>query len=217
MSQNHQYIFSHDWFSGNIPNLTEIANHWRVARPSPFSILEIGSFEGKSTVWLGTHFKPTEIVCIDTWQGGADHVGTGINFEEIRSHFLHNTSMLFQIGIRVEDIVADSYTGLIQLNAQNRLFDFIYVDGSHTAKDVLQDLVLSYPLLKPGGIIYCDDYLWGYNDAIINTPKKPNPLDTPKLGIDAFANVYRASIAMPPMVDSNGIAFMRVRDELLKL
>ena len=56
-------------------------------------------------------------------------------------------------------------------------YDFIYVDGSHTTKDVLVDAVLSYDLLKLGGIITFDDYLWkGYDNHLLN----------PKTGIDCF-------------------------------
>jgi hypothetical protein len=33
-------------------------------------------------------------------------------------------------------------------------------DGSHRARDVLEDAVLSWPLLKVGGIMLFDDYLW---------------------------------------------------------
>jgi len=39
-------------------------------------------------------------------------------------------------------------------------FDFIYIDGDHTAEGVLQDAVLAWRLLKAGGIMAFDDYLW---------------------------------------------------------
>ncbi len=40
-------------------------------------------------------------------------------------------------------------------------FDFIYVDASHKAIDVLHDGVMSFQILKPGGSIIFDDYKWG--------------------------------------------------------
>ena len=40
-------------------------------------------------------------------------------------------------------------------------FDVIYVDGGHSFDTVLQDALLSWPLLKLNGIIIFDDYLWG--------------------------------------------------------
>ena len=39
-------------------------------------------------------------------------------------------------------------------------YDIIYIDGSHATSDVLEDAVLSYRLLKPGGLLIFDDYHW---------------------------------------------------------
>jgi predicted O-methyltransferase YrrM len=64
-------------------------------------------------------------------------------------------------------------------------FDFIYVDGSHRAPDVLYDAVLSFRLLRVGGVIAFDDYLW--DDE---TRKEVDPIGTPKIAIDAFTNIY---------------------------
>ncbi|HEX2747682.1 MAG TPA: class I SAM-dependent methyltransferase [Verrucomicrobiales bacterium] len=61
-------------------------------------------------------------------------------------------------------------------------FDFIYIDGSHLAKDVFIDAALSWSLLKPGGIIAFDDYEWGENEV--------NPHAKPRMAIDAFERVF---------------------------
>jgi len=37
-------------------------------------------------------------------------------------------------------------------------FDYIYIDGSHLYEDVKADIENSWPLLKKGGIMVCDDY-----------------------------------------------------------
>lgn len=61
-------------------------------------------------------------------------------------------------------------------------FDFIYIDGSHQAKDVLTDACLSWNLLASGGIMIFDDYQWhpsGFKDY-----------QTPKPAIDAFLSCF---------------------------
>jgi hypothetical protein len=58
----------------------------------------------------------------------------------------------------------------------------VYVDGSHSAVNVLEDAVLSFMLAKPGAIIAFDDYLW--DDPEFNRD------GTPKVSIDAFTNIY---------------------------
>jgi hypothetical protein len=56
--------------------------------------------------------------------------------------------------------------------------------------DVNLDLILSFKLLNINSVIYCDDYLWGFNEMSI--------YDAPKLGIDSFINVYANKLT--PMI-----------------
>ena len=58
-------------------------------------------------------------------------------------------------------------------------------DGSHEAPDVLLDALLSFKLLKINGVIAFDEYLWQENLDNI-----PDVLRSPKIAIDAFANIY---------------------------
>ena len=60
-----------------------------------------------------------------------------------------------------------------------RMFDIIYIDGSHAADDVLEDAILSARLLKPGGLLIIDDYLWD-----------TDLLDRPLLGLNTFYRLY---------------------------
>jgi predicted O-methyltransferase YrrM len=45
------------------------------------------------------------------------------------------------------------------LTGLSEYFEFIYIDGSHQAPDVISDAILSFHLLKSGGVIAFDDYL----------------------------------------------------------
>lgn len=46
------------------------------------------------------------------------------------------------------------------LKESNQPYDLIYVDGDHHAEAVYLDLVLSWEILKSGGILAGDDYNW---------------------------------------------------------
>ena len=48
-------------------------------------------------------------------------------------------------------------------------FDLIYVDGSHKCLDCYVDMILSFNLLKKGGLMIVDDVLYRKGD-IINSP-----------------------------------------------
>ena len=72
-------------------------------------------------------------------------------------------------------------------------FDFIYIDGSHQAPDVLFDALLGFELLRVGGIMVFDDYLW-------QEPLEggTDPIPCPKIFIDAFTNVYCKKVRVLP-------------------
>jgi len=70
---------------------------------------------------------------------------------------------------------------MAQLIHEDQLFDFIYIDGSHQAPDVITDACMAWQLLKTGGIILFDDYAW---------LDMPGILQRPKIAIDAFTTLF---------------------------
>lgn len=46
----------------------------------------------------------------------------------------------------------------IQRIFRDRMYDLVFVDGSHVYEDVLSDILLGMACLKPGGIMVIDDY-----------------------------------------------------------
>ena len=131
--------------------------------------LEIGSFEGRSTAWWMDNMDIVEMVCIDTWEGGEEH--SRIDMNKVFENFKAN------VGNKVRWYQGYSHNILMDLIKDKRKFDFIYIDGSHMAKDVLLDAMLSDKLLVPGGIMLFDDYKW---------PAKLPENHKPKKGIDMF-------------------------------
>jgi hypothetical protein len=77
--------------------------------------------------------------------------------------------------------------------AQVEIREGISIDASHQAPDVLGDAVLGFELLKPGGVMAFDDYIW--------SPMRPgteNPLLLPKAAIDAFTTLFSQKIRIIP-------------------
>jgi predicted O-methyltransferase YrrM len=177
--------FTQDWFSRSIPGWTHILTH--LAKKTPhLRILEVGVFEGRSTCWLLQNFCKTpesRIVAVDTFKGGIEH--SNMQLGGLRKQFEDNVAAAGSPAA-VEVREGFSVDQLCRLVAENAApFDFISVDGSHQAADVLGDAVLAFQLLKAGGIIAFDDYTW--------SPMRPgteNPLLLPKMAIDAFTTIY---------------------------
>ena len=96
----------------------------------------------------------------------------------------------------LSDIVTFNHAGSIEfMNACRLKFDFIFLDGDHSAATVYQEIPLALSLLKPGGIILLHDYfpeakpLWS-NRVVIPGPylavnrfiAEGNPLSVYPLG-----------------------------------
>lgn len=186
-----EYQFTQPWFEHARPVWREL-----LPQAKPTRLLEIGSFEGASACFLIEQLAynhPIELHCIDTWQGGLEHQpgnSAPVDMRQVEQRFHHNITLALSKAPhpvhfnchkgRSADVLArllaDKGTGY---------FDFIYVDGSHQAADVLLDAVLSFQLLRNGGLLVFDDYLWSEP-----LPGGVDPLRCPKLAIDAFTTIY---------------------------
>ena len=178
-------VYSQDWFSRNIPAWTFLLK--RLAKENnPLRILEVGVFEGRSTCWLLENFCKTPaslLVAVDTFQGGIEH--KGMELASLRSRFESNIRTVASPA-RVDIREGFSLPELARLVVEKpQPFDFISIDASHQAPDVLGDAVLAFQLLRVGGVMAFDDYLWS------PTPQgTENPILLPKMAIDAFTTAY---------------------------
>lgn len=179
------YHFTTDWFSHVIPTLRPLLQKHLVV-DSPITALEIGSFQGRSTVWflenILTH-SASSITCIDTFEGSVEHTEREVlNLFDIFS----NNIKSFKHKVKV--LPGNSQIVLRQLPC-TETFDFIYVDGDHRARYVIEDLVLVFPLLKRGGLLLIDDYEYKGRNGGENGVELP--INLPKLAIDSFMDLYQ--------------------------
>ena len=100
----------------------------------------------------------------------------------VENNYNHNLNLLRQQYPQraVLKFKTTSYEALTKL-AGGPQFDFIYIDASHTAPDVLMDACVAWPLLKDEGVMVFDDYLWGEQRDVLHRPK---------LAVDAFVNIF---------------------------
>ena len=174
------YQYTTNWFKW-APQVWEQLIPYLPARKN---FLEIGSFEGRSAVWITQHMMEDggELVCIDTWEGGEEHTAEDMAGTEARFHNNIGLVMGNFVDRKVLPIKSTSVEALGGLIAQTKQFDFIYIDGSHTAKDVLTDACVAWPLLKDKGFMVFDDYMW--------RPPGFTPLQRPKIAVDTFINIF---------------------------
>jgi len=170
--------FTVDWFSGYIPAWNNVFS--TVGKPK--NVLEIGSFEGRSACFILEN-TDAKITCVDTWLGSDEH--TDSEKENLYERFYNNVK---EYGDRV--IIERGESGVVLRKFPcEPTYDFIYIDGSHYAKDVLEDAVLSWRLLKDGGVIIFDDLRWTDGST-----KDFTNLKFPFSGINAFVAIYKPKI-----------------------
>lgn len=88
--------------------------------------------------------------------------------ELLESRFRSNISKCANME-KLRVIKARTEDGLIALRKEGAKFDFIYIDASHVAIDVLHDAVVCWQMLEVGGTMVFDDWTWkGYNEDVYN-------------------------------------------------
>jgi predicted O-methyltransferase YrrM len=186
------YAFTTDWFSAHAPVWRQI-----LAQLRPVRLLEIGAYEGRATCFMietCAADRALELHCIDTWEGGVDNDPSAMG--DVERRFDHNIGLALAAAahpVQFHKHKAPSQQALVRLLADGRAggFDLVYVDGSHQAADVLSDAVLSFALLRVGGLLIFDDYLWS-----MEPPGRQDLHNMPKLAIDAFTTIYQRKLAV---------------------
>lgn len=160
--------FTADWFTHNVPNFEACMK----ALDKRELFMEIGSYEGRSTCWLLEHglADDGEITCIDPYNG----------LEDVYQRFSANT-IEARSSMQILDLIRstsyDALSWLIQDTVgKPDIYDFIYIDGSHAPDAVLTDACMAWGLLRSGGVMLFDDYLY---------PHEPT-----RVGIDGFLEAF---------------------------
>ena len=181
-----EYQYTKDWFNWAPRVWEQLIPHL----PERKNFLEIGSYEGRSAVWTIENLMEDggEIYCIDTWEGGDEHTPEDMEGTELR---FHNNILTVREAFperRVVKLKGLSTQWIPSLICEKLEFDFIYIDGSHLAKDVLTDACMAWPLLKDKGFMVFDDYLW--------RPPGFDVMQRPKIAVDAFVNMFEDELQM---------------------
>jgi len=134
------------------------SHHWiafsAILERKPKKILEIGTFDGKTTLLLSKLFPESEIITVDLPDESNEFINSyNRSNEKFRKKILKN---------RKNNLNEKNIT-FIQDNSFNipkykfDKFDLIWVDGDHDYPALGWDVCNAYHLLNTGGILMCDD------------------------------------------------------------
>ena len=165
------------WFASNGVR-EDFAYFLEGMRGHPVKALQIGAFTGDASKWLFENIltnSSSVLVDVDTWAGSEEAVHDEFDWSDVEKTYNEKVKP-FRKKLYKTKMTSEEY-----FDKNVMRYDFIYVDGAHTAFDVFNDGISAFECLNEGGIIAFDDYTWdgGKGDFL-------NPRD----GIDGFYLTY---------------------------
>jgi predicted O-methyltransferase YrrM len=129
-------------------------------------IVEVGSWQGKSAIYLATQFKAfgkrAHIHCVDTFDGGTDQMlktrieamgGSTELFKRFNNN-IHNAQVAYMVTPHVRGSIEASN------EFKDESLDVVFIDADHSYAAVKADLEAWYPKLKPGGLMAGHDFVF---------------------------------------------------------
>jgi predicted O-methyltransferase YrrM len=160
-----------NWFDSQKYNFE---NHLTQFKGKPdLKFLQVGTYTGDASDWLLSTIltdPSSTLTDVDTWQGSDEREHKAMDFNKIYTLYLQRMD-------KYENLMSIKGDSSYVLPSLRERYDFIYIDGDHTEKAVYRDATNAWALLKSGGILAFDDYLWGQD---VHPELRPGP------GIDKF-------------------------------
>lgn len=132
----------------------------------PDSIVEVGSYTGKSTCYLATAMQPgVRMFAVDAWDtlqemGWAEDERHGYSDPDTYAEFRDNL-VRFGVASKVRVTRADSRVAARRLRNSVRPIGLFWLDGDHRVAGVRADLNAWVPLMNDETIVLFDDYYYG--------------------------------------------------------
>jgi predicted O-methyltransferase YrrM len=170
--EEERYVFSTDWFKHRVHLFSRFLCP---LREQPLTYLEIGIFEGQSFTWM-----------LDNILTDSNSRAIGVDpFVDDALYERFTQNLRLSPGRRKAKILK-GFSREILTALKNEMFDVIYIDGSHVAKDVMRDLIEGFRLLKTNGMMFVDDYALGRGQFPLEL--RPEP------AVKAFLTFYRSDV-----------------------
>ena len=158
-----------------------------IFRSTNIHCLELGSWEGRSSLFILDSLPTATLHCVDTWAGADEHQELAF-LSDIKSRFCSNLSISLKNGSCVPyQLTTDEFLG----SGFRTPIDFCYVDASHSYQDALNDLFNVVVLMKPFSFVVFDDYLWNFYG---------NPLSNCGHALNVFVKASKNRVVIPLFV-----------------
>lgn len=163
------------------PNWFKDVQHYfeRHVPKVPLRVLQIGTYTGDATEWLLNNREIVLIDDVDTWEGSDESAHHSMDFSDVEKYYRQ------RIGEDDRVLAHKMTSDRFFYEYPDTKYNFIYIDGDHTALQTALDGLNAFRMLEPGGIMAFDDYQWYYGGE---------PFLEPKRGVDAFLAVCQDKV-----------------------
>lgn len=145
---------------GNASYLEVLALSACVAHLKPNTVLEIGTFDGNSTLQMALNLKKTGTIHTLDLPPGQTETAAPITEADLR--YTNYVSTRKYANTSIEDRVIQHFGDSTAINFDDlnngASFDFIFIDGGHSLECVKSDTEKSLKALSPKGVICWHDY-----------------------------------------------------------
>lgn len=142
--------FTENWYHPN--NVEFLAGVCAATATLEGRIVEVGCWEGRSTVGLANAAFPEVVHAVDTWAGSPGEISETLAAErDVYATFLANMATLTAGNVQAHRMDWRDYF------ADRSPVKFIHIDATHSYDEVRENVEAVKPLMVPGGIVCGDD------------------------------------------------------------
>ena len=143
--------FTEEWF-GEASQLA-LARLATLTDGVPGRVIEVGCWEGRSTVALANAVHPATVDAVDTWAGSPGEISADLaGRRDVYATFADNVAELTAGNVAPHRMGWRDYFA-----ADLGPVRFIHIDAEHTYREAFDTITTVLPLMSPGGIICGDD------------------------------------------------------------
>jgi predicted O-methyltransferase YrrM len=116
-------------------------------------VIEVGCWEGKSTIHIAQGCYPAKVQAVDTWEGSPGEISADLAAgRDVFATFNENIAELTRGNVEVHRIGWREY-----FEMDRGPIRFLHIDAEHTYREVFDNIAAALPLMVAGGVICGDD------------------------------------------------------------
>lgn len=143
--------FIEEWFG---PASQEaLADLYELVRPLDGDVVEVGCWQGRSTIALANACWPDLVHAVDTWQGSPGEISADLAAQrDVFAEFTANIEASTAGNVRPHRMGWRDYFAEI-----DRPVKFLHIDAEHTYIEVRENIEAALKVAMPGAVICGDD------------------------------------------------------------